>query len=251
MKITQTENQLEIKTSGIPSLLIGILLFIIGIVVLVTVSTGIWKINGNGQSTAVIGPIIGVLMAVGGVAGAFLARNRNTILQKDGTSTVTQKHIILGREKVVSFDTKRIQAVCLTTEFRNGNGNGNSGMQRRSQLSLMLDDNSLIQIARSAGSSSSSINGLNVTSLVMKAPLSEQADEISKFLGIPLQSSGDVRKLGGVINAVVEAAQNTADEKQVLNEQPPINAQTPTVPVQQPTAPVEPTVPPENTNWQS
>lgn len=235
MKITQTDTQLEIKTNGTFSLLVGILLFVIGIVVVITVLTGIWKTNGNGQSLSVIGPIIGIVMAVGGVASAFLARNRNTTLQKGGTSTVSQKHVLLGKEKIVSFETKRIQAVCLMTEYRNGDGN--SGMQRRSQLSLMLDDNSLVPLARSAGSSSSSINGLNVTSLVMKAPLSKQADQISQFLGVPIKSSGDVQSLGGVINSVVEAVHENAEQKQAMNERSAT-----------PVAPVEPTQPPENTN---
>lgn len=248
MKITQTDNQMEIKTSGTFALLCGILLLIVGIVVLVTVLTGIWKIQGNGQSTAIIGPIVGIVMAVGGVASAFLARNRNTTLQKNSTSTVTQKHILFGREKIISFNTKRIQAVCLMTEYRNSSGN--SGMQRRSQLSLMLDDNSLVPVARSAGSSSSSINGLNVTSLVMKAPLSKQADQISQFLGVPIKSSGDVQSLGGVINSVVEAVHENAEQKQVMTEQPPVVNQTPVEmrPAQSSTTPIEPVQPPEKTN---
>ena len=121
MKITQTDNQLEIKSSGILALIMGILLIIVGIIVLITVLTGIWKIDGKGQSTVIVGPIVGIVLIVSGVISAFLASNHDTVLQKGGTSTVTLKHILFGKVKVVSFETKRIQAVFLMTQYSTSN----------------------------------------------------------------------------------------------------------------------------------
>jgi hypothetical protein len=257
MKITQTDNQMEIKTSGLLTLAMGIILIVFGAVVLITVLTGIWKVQGNGQSTSLIGPIAGALLAVGGIVTALLAKNQDTVLQKGGTSTVSQKRVLFGGPKAVSFDTSRIRAVCLFTEYHvtndmnSGSGmNHSSSVQRSSQLSLMLDDNSLVQIASKSGGGGSSINGINITRLVSKAPLSDKGNQIAQFLGVPLKSSGDVPSPALAISTIVDAVHENTEQKQVMSEQPP-TANQPPVPTSQPNTPVEPTQPPENTNWQS
>lgn len=253
MKITQTDTQMEIKTNGTLVLVMGVFLSIIGIVVLVTVLTGLWKVQGNGQSTSVIGPIVGAVMVLGGIITALLAKNEDSIFQKGGTSTITLKRILFGSPKVVSFDTKRIQSVCLITVYTSDTGNNSSGMKRSSQLSVMLDDNSLVRLAQSSFSSSASVNGINLGGLVTKAPLSKQAEQIAQFLGVPLKSSGDVPSIGNIIKGVTEAIHEKTEQGQIISEKTPVSSQpvAGTAPASQPVPPLEPTVPPQDNNWQS
>ncbi|HUC96219.1 MAG TPA: hypothetical protein VMR16_00955, partial [Candidatus Saccharimonadales bacterium] len=103
------------------------------------------------------------------------------------------------------------------------------------------------------------INGMNVSSLVTKAPLGKQADQISQFLGVPLQASGAVPSISTVVHDVVEAAHENAAQNSAIIEpplvvnQPPIASviEPPIQPSAAPVTPVEPISPPENTNWQS
>jgi hypothetical protein len=195
-------------------------------------------------STSVIGPIIGAVMTLGGIVTALLAKNEDSIFQKGGNSTITLKRILFGSPKIISFETKRIQSVCLITVYSSDMDNNSSGMKRSSQLSVMLDDNSLVRLAQSSFSSSASFNGVNIGGLVTKAPLSKQAEQIAQFLGVPLESSGDVPSIGNIVKGITEAVHENAAQNSTTIEQPPV---APVVPA----APVEPTTPPENTNWQS
>jgi hypothetical protein len=49
MKITQTDTQMEIKTNGALVLAMGVFLSLIGVAILITVLTGLWKVQGNGH----------------------------------------------------------------------------------------------------------------------------------------------------------------------------------------------------------
>jgi hypothetical protein len=219
---------------------------------------GIWKTNGNGQSLSIIGPIIGLVIAVSGVISAFLAGNHDAVLIKGGTSTVTFKHILFGKAKSVSFETTRVQSVFLMTQYtNNANNNVNNqgqSLQKSSQLLLMLDDNSLIQIASSISSSSSSVNGLNVANLVTRAPLSKQANQIAQFLGVPLQSSGGIPSVGQVFHDIEEVVHKPVEQSQSIVEQPSTASQIPAIsptPNEQPVAPNNEAQTPDNTNWQN
>jgi hypothetical protein len=255
MKITQTDNQMEIKTSGIPSIIAGVIVILIGLAVVGLLIANGFK-DSSGKSSSILIPILGLVFAVVGVFCVIFAANRDIILQKGGTSSVSSKRIFGGKLKSVSFETKRIIAVSLMTGYQmTGSGNA-SNPQRESQLSLVLDDNSLVKIGQKSGSGGFSLNGFNISGLITKAPLGKQADQISAFLGVPLQSSRQmttIASIANVVEGVSEAVHENSQQNQILSEKPTVVSQPAAgiVPAGQPTIPVEPTVPPQNNNWQS
>jgi hypothetical protein len=260
MKIIQTEDKMEIKTNGTVSLLSGVIVFLIGTVVAVGILTRVFKTSSSDQSFYIVWPIIGIVIAVLGAISAFLACNRDIVMQKGGTTTSTLKHILFGKANTVSFDTRRIVSVWLATNYIKGRTAGSnirnsSNSQRQSQLSLILDDNSLIQVANSSRGGAT-VNGFGVTNMFAKAPLSKQAEQISGFLGVPLRTSNDIPNLTTVVQDVAEAVHENVVQNSTVIEPPSAVNQTPTTPVpmapvEQPNMPVEPTSSQENTNRQS
>lgn len=260
MKINQTETQLELKTSGLIQIITGIILIIVGIAVSISVLIGVFK-DANGKSLPIYWSLIGLVMLLAGGFASYSSRNRQIILQKGGTSTVNAKRILGGKIQKTTFETGRVVAVSLSTHFTmnntGSNTNSNSSSQRRSELSLVLDDNSLISVASSGGSNGSFSFGMS--NLIMKAPLSKEANRIATYLGVPLQSSGMSDPISD-IKSMADAFHKPVDQSQTFTGQPiqPVSQmqpsehtiavgqsssvdQTPSVASQQPTLPVEET----------
>lgn len=201
MKIYQTDTQIEIKTSGLPRAILGIVVAILGIILAIAMLVGITR-TGDGTTSPPWASLIGLIFLVVGVLLAFLSTNRDIILQRGGISSVNAKRVFGGQSKTESFDTIRVIAVNLSTHFASSNSSSSS-RQRRSNLSLILDDNSRVEIANSSGSSFS-FNGISLTDLIAKAPLGKEANQIAAFLGVPLQSA-DMTNPIALIKSVASA----------------------------------------------
>jgi len=265
MKINQTETQLELKTSGLIQIIASIILIVVGIAVSISVLIGVFK-DADGKSLPIYWSLVGLVMLLAGGFASYSSKNRQIILKKDGTSTVSTKRIIGGKTQETTFETSRVVAINLSTHFTmnstDSNSNSNSSSQRRSELSLVLDDNSLISVASSGGS-----NGgfsFSMSNLIMKAPLSKEANQIATYLGVPLQSSGMSDPVSD-IKSMVDAFHQPVDQPQPFTGQPiqptsqmqspenttdigqPSSAnQAPSVAFQQPTSPVEETQSPQD-----
>src|SRR5206468_1707555 len=96
----------------------------------------------------------------------------------------------------------------------NGNDNGNG---RRSNLSVVLADNSIVDLASKSGGSMS-LNGMNLTSLISKPPLTNEANQLSQFLGVPLEST-DVSSVSGMINTARNAWQTAGNDPKASQNQ--------------------------------
>lgn len=267
MKINQTQTQLELKTSGLSQAITGIILIIVGIIVAVAVLNGAIKIEG-GKALPMWAALAGLVFVVAGILSAFFARNRDIILQKGGTSTVTSKRFFGGQPQNTTFDTNKVVAVSLSTHLtRDNNMDSNTGSHssthRHSELSLVLDDNSMISIASSGGSGGSFSFGMS--NFITKAPLGKESEQIATYLGIPLQSSGmfnPISDIKSVVDTIHDSAsqiqpqpspnqtvqpvipsQQTAGFTAIINQTDQINP-TPAVPVQPTTPPDEITLPP-------
>lgn len=201
MKIYQTDTQIEIKTSGLTQAILGVAVAIIGIILAVAALAGVAK-SGDGTTSPAWVSLIGLAVLIVGGLLAFFSKNRDIILQKGGISSVNSKRVFGGQSKTESFDTIRVTAVNLSTYFANSSS-GSSSRQRRSALSLILDDNSRVEIANS-GSSSFSFEGISLTDLIAKAPLGKEANQIAAFLGVPLQSA-DMTNPIALIKSVASA----------------------------------------------
>lgn len=252
MKIIQTNDQMEIKSSGFGQLALGIILALGGIGTAVVVL--------GGKKAPIWAALIGLGMVIIGILTALFAKNRKAILQLGGNVTVTDKRVIGGGVQQQSVPISSVVAVRLSTYLENtGNYNdGNRSTSRRSVLGLLLSDNDIIQLG-SSGGGGFTVNGLNVSSMIMKAPLSKEANQIAAFLGVPLQAD-DSSSIAGAVQSLKSAfGQPTASEQPTAfnpNETPAPPQQTvqsmpqvaPAATAQQPSAapqtPATPAAPP-------
>lgn len=217
MKIqTISNDELQIKTSGATAILLGVIFLVVGVVVAVLVHSSSGKSSGN----PLIGMAFGGVFAVVGLLLVLFASSERIVLRRGGTSTVEKKRLLGGKTVSQNFDTVTVQAVHLMTGFSAANVNpagggfyNNMNGNRQSRLELLLNDGSVVHIADQTGSSST-INGINVTNLITKAPLSKEANQIADFLGVPLQNEditnpmGAIKQVGQAVGESFAAAQN-------------------------------------------
>jgi hypothetical protein len=204
MKITQTDTQIELKSNGIGQFLLGVALTVVGVGVtffLVAVP------SDNGKKAPAWSYLVGLAFALVGILAAISAKNRTIVGQKGGETTVRDKRLLGGSPRQQSVPTANIIAVRLYTYAQSnatdGGLNSNAGTTRRSVLSLVLNNNDVIEIG-SSGNSGFSFNGMNIGSLIAKAPLSKEANQVAAFLGVPLQAD-DASSITGALKSVKEA----------------------------------------------
>lgn len=224
MKITSpTPNTLEIKSGGASAVVIGFIFLAIGVVVAIV---GI----GTSAPSPLIGHGIGAIFIVIGLISMLVASSETVVLRKGAQSSVEKRRVIGGSIRSQTFDTSLISAVQLVTSINTTTPTGSSTIpgttqtglstnSRRSVLSLLLNDNSKIVVGMTNGSGTS-VNGMNVTGLIQKAPLANEAKQIADFLGVPLDA-GDYTNLATTIRSVRE---------NMMGENNPPTATPPTVP---------------------
>ncbi len=255
MKVIQTNNQIEVRSSGIGQLIIGLVIGLAGIALTIFVFAGPPDDKGNKMPIWVAA--IGLAIIAAGVGMLLFSKNRNVVIQQGGTTTVTAKRIIGGQTENLSFPTSDITSVRLSTYIDNTTSNTNmqnNNMQRRSVLQLVLKNNDLVDIGGSGGGNST-FNGMNIGGLLTKAPLSKEADQIASFLNVPLDAN-DTSSIAGAVKSVTSAFQGNKPsnpqqptefnpEAQNTTPQPPSTPISPTPPqAPQPTPPVPPQEPP-------
>lgn len=251
MKITQSNDQLIINEAGRGQLIGGILLIIVGIVLAIVLGAGLLHTNGN--KPPAWSAVFGLVFLVVGALLMRTAQNAVYTLQKGGNTVVDTRRLIGGKSAEQSFPTASIVAVRLETYFdyngvnnnmnnnMNNNWNNNMGMnnmngqmQRRSTLSLLLNNNDLVQIGTKSSGGGVSVNGVGMNGIFSKAPLSNEANQIATFLGVPLQANDETSLAGGV-----QAVTNMFKQRNEHSVDPVPN--TPAQPNMAPIPPAQPT----------
>lgn len=234
MKITQTDTQIALKTSGIGQLLFGLILIIGGIALAVFLPG---STDDAGKKAPAWTIIIGIAMVLGGIAAVLFSKNRSVTIVKGGDTTIASKKILGGGPQAQTVPTASIVAVRLSTYIEHttstDDNGGNPNNSRRSTLYLVLNNNDLVEAGNSSKGLGFSLNGINVGSLMRKAPLSKEADQLAAFLGVPLQAD-DTSSIAGAVKAL----QTVIGQGQ---EQPPA----PQAPAPPPTASPQPPATPQ------
>lgn len=203
MKLQQTGDQIELKSNGIGQLLVGLVFVAAGIGVTVLIAT---STSTNGKKAPIWVTAFGLLFVAIGAGVMFMAQNRRVVIQRGGNVTVTGKRLLGGSPQQQSVPVANVLAVRLTTSADYSSaGDGDTTNQRRSVLSLVLNNNDLIEIG-SARSHGISINGINVSNLITKAPLSKEANQLATFLNVPIQAS-DTSTIAGAVQSIKSAFQ--------------------------------------------
>lgn len=195
MKLIQTGDQILIKQNGLGQLVLGLIFFMVGVILLVL---GVRPANGSGSPTTLL--LVGGLFALIGLLVIIFAKSQKTTLVKGGQCEVRTKRLLGGKTTDQGFPSSSIAKVRLNVYWQQSGGSSstNNQPQRRSNLSLIMNDQSQLELA-DAGASNVSINGLNLGAF-SKAPLYAEADQLAKFLEIPLEvgDNGQYGLTGGV-----------------------------------------------------
>jgi hypothetical protein len=253
MKITQTDTQIELRSSGLGQLVIGIVTILVGIGVIIVL---LGSSSDNGKKAPAWSVLIGIFFIIFGVLMALFAKNRTVTVRKGGDTSVSAKRVLGSNPQQQTVPTANIVAVRLSTYMENNNGsNGGSGgisggdsSSRRSVLSLVLNNNDLIEVGGSGGGMGGfNINGINVSSLITKAPLSKEANQVATFLGVPLQAD-DTSSIAGAIKSIgtafhQESSQPAQSTPFNSDAQPQTPAATPITPPAAPAPPQAPALP--------
>ena len=236
MKIQQpTPDTLITKSGAGAGLFIGLLFMAIGI------GGVVFALSGAATSKSIL-LAAGAIFFVIGALVFFSASSETVVLRKNGQSSVENKRAIGGSKTLQTFDTATIRSVRLVTTMlpTNTGGGLNSSRAsngRQSQLSLELSDNSQIVLGTASGSGGLSVNGIGVTDLIQKAPLSKEAHQISEFLGVPLDA-GDFSNPVATIRSLKNAI--TGEQQQPTTTPPTVPAMSQQPQSASPEAPVQP-----------
>jgi len=253
MKFIQTDTQTEIRMGASTQLIVSIIFIIVGAAIsigglhLPNNSHGQTATAANGSTTttsAHAGPILigfGLVFFIVGVLTALNAKSERTLIVKGGNTTVTTRRLLGGATVSQSFPTASIKTVRLNS-YISGTNTGPTNGGRQSNISLVLVDNTIVDVATKAGNGFK-VNGLSLSSLIGKPPLTNEANQLSQFLGVPLESA-DMSSIAGMINTVRNAWENgdsqTFQERSVvalthgapsqITPQPPLEQQAPQPP---------------------
>jgi hypothetical protein len=127
---------------------------------------------------------------------AVSAKNKRFLLNRVGTSTVTESKVLGGATKAIRFEPNQIASVLFETHTQYSHDSSsstgiNSGSRRErvSTLAIVLKDTSEILLASAnSGQSGVSIGGVNLSSFG-KAPLADEATQVATFFNVPLLTS--------------------------------------------------------------
>jgi len=215
MKFIQTDNQIQIRMSGGSQIFVGAIFTVAGLVIsgigirlpdnsyTQTTSTTFTTTTTSPHARIFV-TLFGLIFLAVGILVAVLAKNRITTIVRGGDVTLSAKRLLGGHQVEQSFPVSDVASVRLNT-FMEGGG-PNAAPQRESTLQLVLRDNGIVDVA-SKGGGGFTVNGMNVSSLISRAPLLKQATAVSEFLGVPLQDT-DMGSIGGIVNTAREVIAN-------------------------------------------
>lgn len=215
MKIIQTNDTLEINNSGYGTIVGALVFIVLGLAMAYFIGTS--KVTSqNITGSPKTWTFVGIFFAAMGVLIAFSARSKNVSLQKNGNCTSITKRLIGGKSEEQTFLSQDIKCVSLSTylDYSNSNNSSNQGSPRKkSKLSLILKNNDELELANEAKKGLFTINGMSLSN-IQKAPLIKEAEQISGFLGVPLQSNHDgAPSLGDVVSILKGEDPNVVNEK--------------------------------------
>jgi hypothetical protein len=213
MKLIPISNdQLEIKESGVGSIIFGTAFAVIGmgvgILPFVSKSIEWWTF------------LVGLVFLGFGIFFALNATNRHIVLRRGGLSEITEKKIIGGKGATGSFPADQIISVRLDTNTQYDRGaDGRSQRRRVSTLYVHLKDNSEVALAAdSSGTGGLSVNGINLSSFG-KAPLMNEAQQIADFFNVPLNTESrgamNLQDVPGVINSAQDALTGMSNQQSI------------------------------------
>jgi len=220
MKIQTSGDQMQIKTGGVTMLVLGVVFVLVGL--FTTALPFLGMSSDDGQPVAKWASLFGLFLLGIGIFMVVTAKKRLITLVKNGESNITDTKIIGGGVKSQNFQTADVVAVNLATRSEyvgSSDSNNSSTAQRRSDLHLILKDNSVVEVDSSVLKGGFNLNGMDVSGLIRKAPLSREAEQIAVFLGVPVKYE-DVSSLQGLRNAKM-------GNNQPENATPPINPDAP------------------------
>lgn len=198
MKINQNSNELIVKKGAGTQVFIGSVFVLFGLVAIVTTVLE----GANGQMAFIV---FGAIFAIIGGLLAFFASSQDVTLRPGGTSTVTSKRIFGGKAETVDFATDRVVAVQLLSGMERSS---EGGMQRKSTVCLLMDDNEQIELATASSNANRlSINGIGLGSFGV-APLNKEAQQLAAFLNVRLDASDFTQNPIEAIKTAMAAVQN-------------------------------------------
>ncbi len=196
---------MKITNNGVPSAILGVLFAIGGIVLLIAL---LFINTSHGMPVWLVLLIAGITTLLGS-AVAFTAKNTRILIVKDGESIAESKKVLGGTLQRQTFMSQNVAAVQLETvneydSTADSSGHRGTNTKRRSNLFLILKDNSRIPLGSKSKNSNFTVGGFDVGSMIQKAPLSKEANMIAEFLGVPVQTAGEV-PLGEAVQKVRDA----------------------------------------------
>lgn len=207
---------MELKSSGIGNFIGGIFFAVVGIAATIVIYI---SASSDKSDASPLLSLIGVVFVIIGILMAVFAKNRIIHLDRSAESFIYTKKVIGGEALRQNFNISEIIAVNLytyTSAATSGNS-GDSAPNRRSKLSLVMKNNDLVEIEDSS-SKGFQFNGMSVGSLITKAPLSKEANELSGFLGVPIQNQGQL-SISDAVSSIKNAFNH--GDGSVINENPP------------------------------
>lgn len=202
MKITTTNNgELEIKESGVSSVIIGIILSLAGIGLAILPlfrDVEVWL------------SLIGLALVGMGAFFAYSARSKNIVLRNNGVSEVLETRLFTKKTSSQSFSHEQIAGVGLDSsshlETERTGDNLRSRRVRESTLYISLTDGNQIVLGqdRRSGSGGLSMNGISLGSFG-KPPLTSEAEQIAGFFGVALNQREQVGSNFGGISQTIES----------------------------------------------
>lgn len=222
MKIQTSGDQMIIKTGGITQLVLGIVFVLVGVFTAALPFIGIT--SNNGEKVPAWVSLFGLAFLAVGIYLLLSAKNRAISLVKNGQSNVTEKKLLGGGVKSQNFQTSVIVAVDLSTrnETESSGANDRSTTERRSDLKLILNDNSTVDVTSSASRGGFNLNGVDMTNIVRKAPLSREAEQIAAFLGVPVKYE-DASSMQGLRDLITGGNQTPNTPPTINPNAPPQN----------------------------
>ncbi len=199
----------------------AIITILVGLGIMITILGGF-----VGNNTPPLVGLVGLVFVIIGGLILMSARSMDTVMQRGGNITITATRVIGKNTQQQSIPITDVAAVRLVTYLQSTSSSTNSSdgfsissgaagqSRRRSELSLLLKNNDLVELASSDSSGGSfSVGGMNLSQLVQKAPLSNEAAEIANFLGVELQAD-DNSSVASAVKSVFNAFKSATDEAQ-------------------------------------
>ena len=201
MKYRQTANEAMLSTRRAPQIAASLVGIAAGIVIIVT--------GKMAQTPA----LFGAVFIVAGIISGLVPRGQRTTIVKGGEITIMSRALI-GGSKMRSFQTNSIVGLLLDA-YTSRMVDGQAEASRRSTLYALFADHTVEDIAHE-GESKLTVNGINISSIFGRPPLTKEAEQLSQFLGVELIQN-DSTSIPNAINSffrnVQKMSAHTSDEE--------------------------------------